>query len=318
MSAASEQIRPIKQSKGFWGRLKANLVRDKVLLIMMVPVVAYFLVFAYTPMVGVVIAFQRFKPGGGFFSGEWVGFRYFTEFFESMYFTRLIRNTLLISLYSLIWGFPLPIIFALMLNDIRQAKFKRFVQTVSYLPHFISVVIVVGMMFNLFSTQGGVINMLLSRFGVSPIRFMTSSRYFRTMYIGSGIWQSFGWSSIIYLAALSGIDMEQYEAARIDGANKFKQMIHVTLPGIRPTVILLLILNLGSIMGVGYEKIILMYSPATYEVADVISTYVFRRGLQDAQYSFGAAVGLFNSVINFMFLIIVNKISKKLSSISLW
>lgn len=302
----------------FWSRLKVNLVRDRVLILMMLPVIAYFILFHYTPMAGVLIAFQRFKPGSGFFSGEWVGFQYFIEFFESIYFTRLVRNTLLISLYSLLWGFPLPILFALMLNEIRRVKFKRFIQTVSYLPHFISVVIVVGMMFNLFSTQGGVVNVILARIGIDPINFMTGSRYFRSMYIGSGIWQGFGWSSIIYLAALSSIDVEQYEAARIDGANKFKQLIYVTLPGIRSTVVLLLILSLGNIMNVGFEKIILMYSPATYEVSDVISTYVFRRGIQSAQYSFGAAVGLFNSVINFSLLIFVNKISKSVSEISLW
>lgn len=299
--------------------LKNNIIKDKALILIVSPVIIYYIIFHYLPMYGIVIAFKNFIPGKGLFAGEWVGFKHFRSFFKSVYFGRLIRNTLLINIYGLLWGFPVPIIFALMLNELKDGLFKKAVQTISYLPHFISVVVVVGMLINFLSVHDGLVNMIVKNiFHEKPINFMNESKYFRGLYIGSGIWQSFGWNSIIYLAALSSIDPQLYEAAKIDGANRIKQMVYITLPSILPTVIILLILSLGNIMSVGFEKIILMYNPATYEVADVISTYTYRRGIVDSQFSFGSAVGLFNSIINFVLLLIFNNISKRVSRISLW
>jgi putative aldouronate transport system permease protein len=268
-------------------------------------------------MYGVIIAFKDYTPGLGIMGSPWVGIRWFKDFFNSIYFFRLLRNTILISLYGIIWGFPIPIIFALLLNEVRDGIFKRSIQTVSYLPHFISLVVVVGMIIELTSVDG-IINQIIRRLGYAPIDFMNEPRWFRTIFIGSGIWQNFGWNSIIYLAALSSIDPQLYEAAKIDGAGRWQQMRYITLPSIMPTAIILLILNLGSLLSVGFEKIILMYNPRTYEVADVISTYVYRRGILGGEYSFGAAVGLFNSVANLILLIIVNKIAKQITEIGLW
>ena len=298
--------------------LMKKIIRDKYLLILVAPVVVYYFIFQYIPMYGALIAFKDFSPGKGILESPWVGFKWFNEFFESVYFFRLIKNTLLLSIYSLIFGFPVPIVFALLLNEVKNEKFKRTVQTISYLPHFISLVVVVGIMVNFLSPTDGIVNIILKRMDIEPVDFMGDAKWFRTIYIGSGIWQHFGWGSIIYLAALSSIDLQLYEASRIDGANRWQQMLNVTLPGIAPTVVMMLILNLGGLMNVGFEKIILMYNPSTYEVADVISTYVYRRGLLGAQYSFGAAVGLFNAVINFLFLYTFNKISDKITGIGLW
>lgn len=292
--------------------------RNKYLLLMLLPVMLYFLVFSYIPMLGNVMAFQDYSVGKGFLHSEWIGLRWFREFFGSVYFGRLIKNTLLISVYSLLIGFPIPIIFALLLNELKDGPFKRITQTISYLPHFISVVVVVGLLYNFLSPVDGIVNAFLKSIGMKSINFMAEPKWFRGLYVGSNIWQNFGWDSIIYLAALSGVDPQLYEAAQIDGAGKFKQMLHVTLPAIMPTIVILLIMNVGSIMNVGFEKIILMYSPATYETADVISTYVYRRGILGSQFSFSAAVGLFNSVINFILLFSVNKFSKRLGEISLW
>ena len=248
----------------------------------------------------------------------WVGLKWFEQFFGSYFAGRLIRNVLLLNIYSLLWGFPLPILFALLLNEVKNGIFKRVVQTISYMPHFISVVVVVGMVFSFLSVNGGIVNVMLEHLGIEPINFMSEPKWFRTIYIASGVWQSFGWGSIIYLAALSGIDTEQYEAARIDGANRIQQIVHITIPGILPTVIILLILQCGRMMSVGYEKIILMYNTATYEVADVISTYVYRNGILGGEFSFSTAVDLFNNVCNCLLLVTINWISRKVSDISLW
>lgn len=295
-----------------------NIKRDKYLLLLLTPVVLYYFIFHYIPMYGAIIAFKDYNPGIGFWNSPWVGFKWFKQFFESFYFWRLIRNALLLNIYGLIFGFPIPIIFALLLNEIKDGFFKRSVQTVSYLPHFISLVVVVGMMVNFLSPVDGIVNQILKSLGREPINFMGEPRWFRFLYITSGIWQEFGWSSIIYLAALSAIDPTLYDAAKVDGANRWQQMLNITLPGITPTIIILLILNIGYILSVGFEKIILMYQPMTYEVADVISTYVYRRGILGGDYSFSSAVGLFNSAVNFTLLIIVNRISRRLSEISLW
>lgn len=298
--------------------LKRNIKKDRYLLLLVAPVLIYFFVFNYIPMYGAIIAFKDFTPGNTILSSQWVGIRWFKEFFRSIYFGRLIKNTLVLSLMNLAFNFPIPIIFALLLNEVRRENLKRVVQTVSYLPHFISLVVMVGIMSNFLSPTDGIINNLLVKMGMEPVNFMGEPEWFRPLYIGSGVWQNFGWNSIIYMATLSSIDPHLYEAARIDGCNRWNEMRHITLPSLAPTAVMLLILALGNLMNVGFEKIILMYSPATYDVADVISTYVYRRGILSAQYSFGAAVGLFNSVINFLLLLTVNKLSRRYTQIGLW
>lgn len=295
-----------------------RLVAQRYLFLLMLPGIIYFIVFKYTPMYGTIIAFKDFNPRVGILESPWAGLKYFKQFFDSPFCWRLIRNTLLLSLYDLIFNFPVPIIFALLLNEVRCKRYKKAVQTISYLPHFISVVIVVGLMKTMFSPNGGVVNSLLSMFGVDPINFFSEKGWFRTLYVGSGIWQSFGWGSIIYLASMAGIDPGLYEAARLDGAGRFRCMWNITLPAIRPTITILFIMRLGKLLSVGFEKAILMYSPATYEVSDLISTYVYRYGILKANYSFGAAVDLMNSVVALILIFVANKICQKVSDTSLW
>jgi len=282
-----------------------------------IPVLAYYIIFHYGPMYGVIIAFKNFTPARGILGSPWVGLQWFKDFFSSYYFGRLLRNTLLINIYSLIFSFPAPIILALLLNELRSQKFKKAVQTISYLPHFISLVVICGMIVN-FTARDGIINDIIAFFGGERTTMLLRPELFRSIYVISGIWQSVGWSSIIFLAALSGIDVELYQAAVIDGANRWHQVWHVTLPGILPTIVILLIMRIGSLMSVGYEKIILLYNSSIYETADVISTFVYRKGLLEANYSYSSAVGLFNSVINFLLLIIANWVSRKVNETSLW
>lgn len=296
---------------------KRDIIRNKYIYLMIIPVIIYYILFHYKPMYGAIIAFKQFSPAKGILGSPWVGFKYFFRFFNDVYFIRILKNTFLISLYDLLWGFPAPILLALLLNEVKNKKFKKTVQTTTYLPHFISLVVVVGMLKDFVSTDG-IINDMILFFGGDRSNLLQFAKYFRTIYISSGIWQGIGWGSIIYLAALSGIDEQLYEAAMIDGAGKWKQTLHVTLPGITPTITIMLILRIGSLLNVGFEKIILMYSPTTYEVADVISTYTYRVGLMEFSWSYSAAVGLFNSVINFILLIVANTISKKVSETSLW
>jgi putative aldouronate transport system permease protein len=298
--------------------LKKHIRRDKYLLLIIFPVIVYYILFHYLPMYGILIAFKKFYPLQGILGSPWVGFKHFEQFFNSIYFWRIMKNTLLLSFYSLFWGFPVPIIFALLLNELKDNLFKKTVQTVSYLPHFISIVVIAGMIVNFTSPIDGIINQLLGWFGVEPIHFMNESGYFRTIFISSGIWQEFGWGTIIYLAAIAGIDPQLYEAAQMDGATRWQKMRHITLPCILPTIIILLILSLSRMMDVGFEKIILLYNPTTYETADVISTYVYRRGILGGDFSLSAAIGLFNNVINLILLICVNYISRKVSETSLW
>lgn len=294
------------------------LNRDKYLLLLILPVLLYYAVFHYIPMYGIIIAFKKFSPMKGILGSAWVGFEHFIHFFQSVYFWRLLKNTLLLSVYSLFWGFPVPILFALLLNEVREGIFKKAVQTISYLPHFISIVVIAGMIVNFTTVQGGVINQMLGWFGIGPINFLSESGWFRTIYISSSVWQSFGWSSIIYLAAIAGIDPQLYEAAEMDGASRWRKMWHITLPCLLPTVAILFIMAVGNLMDVGFEKIILLYNPTTYETADVISTFVYRQGIQQANYSYSTAIGLFNNVINLILLVMVNRISRKLSETSLW
>ncbi|MCM8901801.1 ABC transporter permease subunit [Caldicoprobacter algeriensis] len=298
-------------------QIKTDIIRNKYIYIMALPVVAYYIIFHYMPMYGAIIAFKEFNPALGIIRSPWVGLKHFKDFFEGVYFWRLIRNTLLISIYSLVWGFPAPIILALLLNEVKNNYFKRTVQTISYLPHFISLVVVCGIIKDFTSTDG-VINDIIEFLGGERTNFLMIPEWFRPIYVGSGIWQEVGWGSIIYLAAITNIDPQLYEAATIDGASRWKQTWHITLPGIVPTIVILLILRLGGLMSVGFEKIILLYNSATMETADVISSYVYRRGLLDFDYSFSAAVGLFNSVINLILITSANKFSRKISETSLW
>ena len=298
-------------------KLKREWGRNKYLYILTVPILLYFILFKYLPMFGLTIAFKNYSVANGVFGSPWVGLDYFKEFFSGMYFTRTLCNTLAISILDIVIGFPIPIIFALMLNEINSKLFRKFVQTVSYLPHFISLVVVCGMISDFFSTDG-LISVLISRLGGENMSYIGDSRYFRSIFIGTNIWQNFGWSSIIYLAALSGIDSELYEAAVIDGAGKWQQMIHITLPGIANTIIIMLIMKLGQVLSVGYEKIILLYTPQTYEVADVISSYTYRMGILNLRYGYSAAVGMFQSVVNVIILFAANTLSRKYTETSLF
>ncbi|MGG4033101.1 ABC transporter permease subunit [Paenibacillus cisolokensis] len=288
------------------------------LYLLITPVIVYFFVFDYIPMYGVQIAFKNFIAAKGIWGSEWIGFDHFERFFNSYYFERLIWNTLGISLYQLAVGFPIPLILALLLNEVGNGRFKRFVQTVTYAPHFLSTVVMVGLIFLFLSPQNGIVNHLIVLFGGTPISFMTEPEWFKTIYVFSGVWQGMGWNSIIYLAALAAIDPSLHEAARVDGASRLRRIWHINLPGIMPTVVILLILNVGHIMSVGFEKIYLMQNNLNIESSDVISTYVYQQGIIGAQYSFAASVGLFNSVINIILLVAVNRIAKKVNETSLW
>jgi putative aldouronate transport system permease protein len=303
--------------ENFLVKLKKDLCTNKAIYFLLLPVVVYYVIFYYIPIYGVQIAFKNYSPGRGITGSPWAGFSHFLSFFKSYYFTRLLYNTIAISLLDIFFGFPAPIILALLMNEVRNRKFKRTVQTITYLPHFISMVVLCGMIVD-FTTTDGVINSVLGKLGFSPIAFLVEPGWFKPIVAASGIWQEIGWGSIIYMAALAGVDQELYEAATIDGANKWKQVFHVTLPSILPTIVVMLILRCGRIMDVGAEKILLLYNPVTYETADVISTFIYRKGLLDMSYSYSAAVGLFNSVINFALLVLVNRISRKLSESSLW
>ncbi|MDF2669440.1 MAG: transport protein permease, partial [Paenibacillus sp.] len=263
-------------------------------------------------------AFKDFRPVDGILGSSWAGFKHFEQFFNSIYFGRLLRNTILLSLYSLFWGFPVPIMFALLLNELKGRYFKRVVQTISYLPHFISIVVIAGVIVAFTHPVDGIVNMFLGWLGFKPIAFISEPGWFRTLFVSSGIWQSFGWGSIIYLAAIAGINPQLYEAADMDGAKRRHKMMYITLPGILPTIIILFILNVGNLMDVGFEKVLLLYSPMTYETADVIGTFVYRRGIVSADFSFAAAINLFNNVINIVLLLTVNQISRRLSDTSLW
>ncbi|WP_281891162.1 sugar ABC transporter permease [Paenibacillus sp. YYML68] len=306
-----------KDAPAYWRQLLKDIALNKYLYLMMLPIIAYYAVFHYAPMYGALIAFKEYSPVKGVSGSEWVGLANFKEFFGSYYFWRILKNTLIISFYMLIFGFPAPILFALFINEVRNQVFKRFVQTFSYMPHFISLIVICGMIVQ-FTNNGGVINQLFTYFGYDGLAMLQDPDLFRPIYVVSEIWQRIGWESIIYIAALSSIDMEQYEAARIDGASRFKQMWYITLPGIFPTISIMFILQMGNLINVGWEKIILLYNSSTYETADVISSFVYRKGLLDFGWSYSAAVGLFNSVVNLMLLVAANKLSKKLSNNSLW
>lgn len=295
------------------GRLLKDICFNPSAYILVGLVLVYYVTFHYLPMYGVIIAFKNFSPGLGIMGSEWAGLEHFKMFFSSDYAWRVIRNTLQISFYTLIWGFPAPIILALLINEVRNIRFKKVVQTFSYLPHFISTVVICGMLVDFCSREG----LLSVIFGIHD-NLLSIPKYFKIIFVGSGIWESMGWNTIIYLAALTGIDMSLYEAAKIDGAGRLRQTLSVTIPGMMPTIVTLFILQIGRMMNVGFEKIILLYNPLTYETADVISSFVYRKGLIEFNYGYSTAVGLFNSVINFSLVIFANKLSRKVNETSLW
>ncbi len=297
--------------------LGKDFIRNRTLYVMAVPFVLYFVLFHYIPMYGALISFKDFAPARGVWDSPWVGFKHFTEFFNSYYFGRLLRNTLVISFSSLVWGFPAPIILALLLNEVRSTFFKRTVQSLTYVPHFISIVVIAGMVID-FTQIRGVVNDLVTLFGGEKIAFLQEPKYFVPLYVITGIWQEVGWGTIIYLAALSSIDPGLYEAATIDGANRFQRLMHITFPSLLPTIMILFIMRMGAMMSVGHEKIILLYNPANYETADVINTFVYRKGLLEMSWSYSTAIGLFNSAVNFVFLIGANQISRMAKQTSLW
>ena len=287
------------------------------LYLMVLPVIAFYILFHYFPMSGAVIAFKNYKPARGIWGSSWVGMKHFSDFLSNFYFQRTLRTTLLINLYTLLFSFPAPILFALILNEVKNRPFKRTVQTISYFPHFISLVVVCGMLTE-FCLSDGLFNQVLGIFGIESRPLLQDPALFRTIYVGSGLWQSIGWSSIVYLAAIAGIDGGLYEAAALDGAGRWRCMWHVTLPGIKQTVIVLLILQIGKMMNVSADKVILLYNNATMETADVISSFVYRRGLLELNWSFSTAVGLFNSVINCLLVLGANALSRKLTDSSLF
>lgn len=320
METGMKVTKKIKKESKSLGRKKAlkKALRSWQLYLFVSLAFLYFLIFSYLPMYGVTIAFKDYIPSVGIMGSPWVGFKHFERFFDSYYFWDLIKNTLGINLYALIVGFPLPIILALALNEAKNEKFKKITQTVTYAPNFISVVVMCGMVISFLAPTTGIINHFVEALGFERIPFMTDPKWFKTVYVLSGVWQGTGWASVIYLAALSGVDPSLHEAAKIDGATRLQRIWNIDIPAILPTIMIVLIMNVGSLMGMGHEKILLLQNPLNLESSNVIATFVYQQGLIDGQYSFAAAVGLFNSVINSILLITVNKFSRKLSEVSLW
>lgn len=302
-------------------RIKAiteEVVKNKWLYIMFLPVMVWYVIFTYWPMFGVVIAFEKFNAVKGIWGSDWVGLKNFRQIFSDPYFVRILKNTFLLNIYGLIFGFPMPIILALCFNEVRNLVFKKITQTLSYLPYFISTVIVCGFALTFLSPSTGVVNIILEKFGIESIYFLQEPGYFRSIYVFLGIWQGMGFSAIIYIATLSGISPELYEAAKIDGANRWKQLCYITFPSLIPTITIMLILNMGSMLSADVSKIILLYNPTTYETADVLNTYVYRQGLLGSNYSYATAIGLFQGVVAFILVFGANLFSKKVSETSLW
>lgn len=314
-AAMNLNVAPTRKKKGdLWNKI----IRNWQLYIFILPAFLSIIIFSYIPMYGILIAFNNYVPTDGILGSHWVGFEHFTRFFNSYYFWDLLWNTLSISLYGLAIGFPLPIILALSFNEVKDGFFKRTVQTVTYAPHFISMVVMAGMIITFLSPSSGMITHMIEAFGITSPSFLTDPRWFKTIYVLSDVWQSTGWGTIIYLAALTGVDPGLHEAAVLDGATRLQRIRHINIPTIIPTITILLILNMGSLLGVGFEKILLLQNPLNMESSDVISTFVYRSGLVNAQYSFSTAVGLFNSVVNAIMLVVVNQIVRRTSENSLW
>ncbi|MBD7908234.1 ABC transporter permease [Sporosarcina gallistercoris] len=303
-----------KKARARW---RKSVTKNWQLYVLISPVILYFLIFHYFPLYGLQIAFKDFIASKGIIGSPWVGLKHFERFFDSYYFWRLIKNTVGIGVFTLVVSFPIPIILALLLNEVKSLRYKKFVQTVIYAPHFLSTVVVVGMLL-LFLKTDGLVNNVIQVFGGTPIDFISEPGWFKSLYVFSDVWQTMGWSSIIYIAALAAVDPAQHEAAMIDGASRLQRIFHINIPAIMPTIVILFILNAGSVMAVGFEKVYLMQNSLNMSTSDVISTFVYRSGILEAQYSFSAAVGLFNSIINFILLIMVNQIAKKVNETSLW
>ena len=307
----------IRKQETLGTRLSREIHRNWIMYLMLIPVVIYFLVFCYGPMYGVIIAFKKYNAKLGILGSEWVGFDHFSRFFKSYSFKLLLGNTLKISFYSLLVGFPIPIIFALFLHYLDIKPLKKFIQMISYAPHFLSTVVICSML-TLFCAQNGFFNIIGGFFGLEPVDMLTKSEFFTHIYVWSGVWQGMGWSSIIYMAALAGVDHEMHEAAIVDGANIFQRMLRIDLPAITPTIVMLLILQMGSIMNLGFEKAFLLQNDLNLRASQIISTYVYELGLVKADYAFSTAVGLFNNVINVTLLVLANLFSKKVLKESLW
>nr|WP_223836354.1 sugar ABC transporter permease [Paenibacillus oceani] len=293
-------------------RLLRDLRRDRWLYMLLVPGVLYFLLFKYVPMFGVLIAFQDYQPFSGVAGSRWVGFKHFETFFTDPWFWKLFRNTILLALYNLLFFFPLPILFALMLNEVRQELFKRTVQTIVYIPHFISWVVVVGIVYVLLSAEGGLVNELLASVGLEKIHFLMRTDWFRSLITSQVVWKETGWGTIIFLAALAGVDPQLYEAARIDGANRWQQLWNITLPALKTTIVILLILRLGHFLDSGFEQIFLMLHSINRDVGEVFDTYVYTVGVQQGQFSYSTAVGLFKSVVGLILVMAANKLAKRM------
>lgn len=298
-------------------RVRKDWKTNKIVYLMVLPVIVYFAVFCYAPMAGVALAFERYSLKGGIFGSQWVGLQNFFDFFNSYYFGRLLKNTFLLSFYDLIFYFPAPIVFALLMNELVSKRFKKVVQTVSYMPYFVSMVVVAGIIIE-FCSSTGAITGIVKALGGPDGNLLGMPRFFRSIFIGSNMWQFLGSSSIIIIAAITGIDQELYEAADLDGIGRFRKMIYITLPSISSTLLVLLILRLGFLFSVNFEKIILLYSPSTYSVSDVISSFTYRKGLLQFDYGYSTAVGLFNSLLNFITLVIANMLSRKYAETSLF
>lgn len=312
------QNKPVSKKVGLGKRLSIDVRKNWILYCMILPVAVYYLLFAYLPMSGIVMAFKDYKIKLGIFGSPWVGFKYFERFFGSYNFGLLLKNTIGISVYSLLVGFPIPILFALCLNYFRHKHLKKTIQMVSYAPYFISTVVICGMIAIFMDKETGIFNQIITALGGEPQAFLSKPQYFKSIYVWSGVWQTMGYNSIIYISALSGIDQELHEAAIVDGANILQRMIHIDLPGIKPTVMMLLILQIGSIMNVGFEKVFLLQNDLNMAASDVINTYVYRIGLVQNNYSYSTAVGLFNAVINLALVVAANQLSKKFAHESLW
>jgi putative aldouronate transport system permease protein len=313
-SLTAQDSKLVKQLKWFAMHFK----KEWQIYILLAPTIVWFLVFLYKPMYGLQIAFKDYSVFKGITQSPWVGLEHFYTLFENDQFIRAVKNTVIISGASLIFGFPVPILLALMFNEVINPKFKKTAQTIVYLPHFISAVIIAGIVITAFAPSTGVINLFLKAIGYDPIYFLTKPEWFRTIFVGTGIWQEAGFGSIVFLAAIAGVNPSLYESAVVDGATRFQMMYKITLPCILPTILIMLIIRIGNILEVGFEMIIMLYQPATYQTADVISTFIYRQGLQAAQYDLAAAAGLFNAVIAFMLVIAANTISKRVSKTSLW
>nr|WP_300833903.1 ABC transporter permease subunit [uncultured Acetatifactor sp.] len=315
---AAEQTIAGKSRESFSVRLGKNIRKNWILYVMILPVLVYYIVFAYAPMYGVQLAFKNYRVKDGIFGSPWVGFDHFKRFFSAYNFRQLLMNTLEISVYSILVGFPIPIIFALMLNYVKNKHLKKAVQMVSYAPYFISTVVMCGMITIFMSTDSGIFNIIRGFLGMEPVDALSKPGWFKSIYVWSGVWQGMGWSSIIYISALSGVDMQLHEAAIVDGATKLQRILHVDLPSIKPTIIMLLILQMGSLMGVGFEKVFLLQNTLNKSTASVISTYVYEVGLINSDYGYSTAVGLFNSVINVVLIVTANQLSKRLADESLF